>query len=197
MLEADLSISVKPRQYAPISACSAVEIYTMKKIFPLSFGDKLFELQQPQKKTREKKTSEIAKMIHLSYYSKIQNLTPSKFFLVKKTSITQLWAAFPICTAHVCPDLVDISLVLSTSTFHLSRETWRLISQTSHLQVFLFWLRKVRSLIEKTQTSKSWLVFISPLRVPMTWSWKIACNNWVYSWFLLPWFGKQTKTVWQ
>jgi hypothetical protein len=58
-------------------------------------------------------------------------------------------------------------------------------------------LRKVRSLIEKTQTSKSWLVFISPLRVPMTWSWKIACNNWVYSWFLLPWFGKQTKTVWQ
>jgi hypothetical protein len=37
MLEANLSISVKPQQYAPISVCSAVEIYTMKKIFPLSF----------------------------------------------------------------------------------------------------------------------------------------------------------------
>jgi hypothetical protein len=150
----------------------------------------LFE--QPQKKTRE-----IAKMIHLSCYSKIQNLTPSKFFLVKKTCTTQLWAAFPICTAHVCPDVVDISLLLSTSTLHLSRETWQLISQTSHLQVFLFWLRKVRGLIEKPQTSKSWLVFTSALRVPMTWSWIIACNNWVYSWFLLSWFGKQTKTVLQ
>lgn len=117
--------------------------------------------------------------------------------LWKKTSITQLWAAFPICTAHVCPDLVDVSLVLSTSTLHLSRETWWLISQTSRLQVFLFWLRKVRSLIEKTQTSKSWLVFISPLRGPMTWSWIIACDNWVYSWFLISWFGKQTKTVLQ
>jgi hypothetical protein len=44
MFEADLFISVNPQQYAPIPqqyapifVCSAIEIYTMKKIFPLSF----------------------------------------------------------------------------------------------------------------------------------------------------------------
>jgi hypothetical protein len=39
ILEADLDmfISVKRQKYAPIFVCSTVGIYTMKKIFPLSF----------------------------------------------------------------------------------------------------------------------------------------------------------------
>jgi hypothetical protein len=41
ILEAYLSISVKLQQYAPLSVCSTIWIYTMEKIFPLSFGDKI------------------------------------------------------------------------------------------------------------------------------------------------------------
>ncbi len=37
ILEANLSISVKPLQYTPISVCSTIGIYTMEKIFFLSF----------------------------------------------------------------------------------------------------------------------------------------------------------------
>jgi hypothetical protein len=44
ILEADLSIFVKPQQYTSISICSTIEIYTMKKIFPFSFGDTWFQL---------------------------------------------------------------------------------------------------------------------------------------------------------
>ncbi len=41
IFEVDLSIYVKPQQYTPIFVCSIVRIYTMEKIFPLSFGDKV------------------------------------------------------------------------------------------------------------------------------------------------------------
>jgi hypothetical protein len=37
MLEADLSIFIKPQQYEQIFVCSTVGIYTMEKVFPLSF----------------------------------------------------------------------------------------------------------------------------------------------------------------
>jgi hypothetical protein len=37
ILESDLSIFIKPQQYAPISVCSIIGIYTMEKVFPLSF----------------------------------------------------------------------------------------------------------------------------------------------------------------
>jgi hypothetical protein len=37
ILESNLSISIKPQQYIPISICSIVGIYTMEKVFPLYF----------------------------------------------------------------------------------------------------------------------------------------------------------------
>jgi hypothetical protein len=39
IFEANMSISIKPLQYAPIFVCLVVGIYIMEKIFPLSFSD--------------------------------------------------------------------------------------------------------------------------------------------------------------
>ncbi len=39
IFDADLSISVKPQQYAQISICSAIGIYMKGEVFPLVFCD--------------------------------------------------------------------------------------------------------------------------------------------------------------
>jgi hypothetical protein len=39
ILEANLSIFVKPQQYAQIFVCSTIGIYTMEKVFPFLFGE--------------------------------------------------------------------------------------------------------------------------------------------------------------